>query len=126
MANNLITYPFNFKIGSSQSTAFPGAYIVRGSTGANGLIPIYASMANFGSNGMTDILNDKNAFVIVLPGFNLTLYTDPNYQGASAAYDNRNGTDVSYCIAKISTTANTASSCKLFSNFRTGYIEVIP
>jgi hypothetical protein len=121
--SNYTIFPYTSTTAGGIVAYFPGAYIVRGVAGNNGIIPIYASIPNFTENGMSDILNDKDAQVIVFPGFSLNLYADAVYSSTSYSYDNSGGTDFLY---RNSTGANTASSCKLFYKFPTGNIEVGP
>jgi hypothetical protein len=114
-------FPYTYNVTTTPVPLFPGAYIFRGTAGSNGFIPIYQSNSNFTVNGMIDILNDKDAQVLVLPGFSLNLYAAGNYTSTVYSYDNSGGTDVLY---RISTEANTASSCKLFYKFPSGNVEV--
>ena len=121
MSNNLTNFPYTNTIVSNLAPVFPGAYIFRGIAGLNGMIPIYTSIPSFADNGTTDILNDKNAQVLVLPGFALQLYTDASYGTLNATIDNSGGTEFMF---RNSSPANTSSSCKLFYNFPTGYAEL--
>ena len=114
-------YPYTHKTTGGIVASFPGAYIFRGSASANGIIPIYTSIPDFTANGMTDLLNDKDALVLVLPGFTLNLYANASYASTVYSYDNSLGTDFLY---RISTGANAASSCKLFYKFPGGNVEV--
>jgi hypothetical protein len=125
MSSTLNNLPFNIKIGASRSLPFPGAYIVRSiGAGGNGLIPIYTTISNFTANGMTDILNDKDAQVIVLPGYSLELYSSVAFgAGTVTTYNNLGGTDILFRGGTIA-----ASSCKLYyySPVRQTVMEVIP
>jgi hypothetical protein len=115
-------FPYTYNVTNTPVPLFPGAYIFRSiSPGANGFIPIYTSIPNFTFNGMSDLLQDKDAEVLVLPGFTLNLYVDLNYANTVYSYDNSGGTDVLY---RISTGVNTATSCKLFYKFPSGNAEV--
>lgn len=125
MSSNITVYPFTNKIGTTLTPHFPGAYIVRGAAGANGLIPIYTSMANFADNNMTELLNDRDAQVLVLPGFTLQLYSGGNYSDDAYVHtlgliDNSGGTDL---LSRTATTV--ASSCKLFFKSRIGFKELL-
>ena len=116
MSNVLTTFPYTNAIVNKTVPFFPGAYISRGALGgANGIIPIYTSIPNFTSNGMTDLLNDKDAQVLVLPGFSLELYPNTFYGSTVSRIDNSGGTDMLYRNASL-----TASSCKLFYKFPNG------
>ena len=126
MSNNLTNFPYTNTIVSNLAPVFPGAYIFRGvlgtgTGGANGMIPIYTSLPSFADSGTTDILNDKDSQVLVLPGFALQLYTDASFGTLNATIDNSGGTDFMF---RNSSAANTSSSCKLFYNFPTGYAEL--
>jgi hypothetical protein len=125
MSSTLNILPFNVKIGASRSLPFPGAYIVRSiAAGGNGLIPIYTTISNFTANNMTEILNDRDAQVIVLPGYSLELYGSVAFgAGTVTTYNNYNGTDILFSGGTIA-----ASSCKLYyySPARQGSTEVIP
>ena len=122
--NTIVTTVGNYPV-----PLFPGAYIIRRTTTGptNGLVPIYQSISDFSiassNNGITEILQDKDALVIVLPGFTLNLYVDWNYLGTVYSYDNSGGTDVKY---SISNPANLATSCRLFYKFPSGNVEVGP
>ena len=111
MSNNLITFPFTEDISGTTIPSFPGAYVFRDAynSGSTGMIPIYTSIPNFTANGLTDIMNDKDDTVLVLPGFSLTMYQDTNYGGTTTIIDNIYGTDIMMYPTRIS-----ASSCKLF------------
>ena len=120
MSNVLTTFPYTNQIVNKTVPFFPGAYISRGALGggtggANGIIPIYTSIPNFNGNGMTDLLHDKDAQVLVLPGFSLELYPNTFYGSTVSRIDNSGGTDFLYRNASL-----TASSCKLFYKFPTG------
>lgn len=120
MSNNLTTFPYINVIGSKNVPFFPGAYIFRGSLGsgtggASGMIPIYVSMPSFTDRGMTDILNDKDAQVLVLPGFSIQLYSLTLYGGTLTTIDNSGGTDILFRNATLA-----ASSCKIFYKFPSG------
>lgn len=121
MSNNLITFPFTEDISGTTIPSFPGAYVFRGaySDARTGLIPIYTSIPNFTANGLTEIMNDKDDTVLVLPGFSLTMYLDINYGGTTTMIDNIYGTDIMMYPTRIS-----ASSCKLFYKFNNGFNEV--
>ena len=121
MSNNLTNFPYTNTIVSNLAPVFPGAYIFRGIAGLNGMIPIYTSLPSFADSGTTDILNDKDSQVLVLPGFALQLYTDASFGTLNATIDNSGGTDFMF---RNSSAANTSSSCKLFYNFPTGYAEL--
>ena len=112
--------PFTYKVGINAQSPSPGAYILVGGAGANGLVPIYTSMPSFNINTpLSEFLNDKDAQVIVLPGYNIELYPNTLYSGTATSYDNRAGTDILYQNASLA-----ATSCKLFYKFRTGYDQV--
>ena len=120
MSTDLTTFPYINIISSKNVPFFPGAYISRGAIGggtggANGLIPIYTSMPNFTDRGMTDILNDKDAQVLVLPGFSIQLYPETFYNSTVSTIDNSGGTDILFRNASLA-----ASSCKLFYKFPSG------
>jgi hypothetical protein len=117
MSNFLFTDTINGKTIRS----FPGAYVFRGlySSSINSMVPIYNSIPSFPAS--VGILNDSDSAVIVLPGFTLNLYATDNYTSTVYSYDNSGGTDVLY---RISTGANTASSCKLFYKFPSGNVEL--
>jgi hypothetical protein len=120
MSNNLTTFPYINVIGSKNVPFFPGAYIFRGSIGGgtggvSGMIPIYVSMPSFTDRGMTDILNDKDAQVLVLPGFSIQLYPNTLYGGTVTTIDNSGGTDILFRNATLG-----ASSCKIFYKFPSG------
>lgn len=125
MSNVLTTFPYTNTIVTNGVNnpvpLFPGAYIFRGAAGVNGIIPIYNSISDFTSNGMTNLLSDKDAQVLVLPGFSLNLYPNSAYGGTSIIFDNSGGTDFMY---RNSTGANTTSACKLFYKFPSGSIEI--
>jgi len=118
MSNN---YPYTHTTTGGTVASFPGAYIFRVVSGTNSIIPIYTSIPNFTANGMTDILENKDTHVLVLPGFSLNLYANVSYASTLFSYDNSGGTDFLY---RISTGANTASSCKLFYKLPSGNVEV--
>ena len=112
--------PFTYKVGLNAQSPSPGAYILVGGSGANGLVPIYTSMPSFIiSTALSEFLNDKDAQVLVLPGYNIELYPNTLYGGTVTSFDNRAGTDILYRNASLA-----ATSCKLFYKFRTGYAEV--
>jgi hypothetical protein len=117
MSTNL---PFTYKIGSNLSSPFPGAYIFTGTMNAsNGMVPVSTSMPRFDVNGMSELLNDKDAQVLVLPGYSLELYTDVSFVTLNTTVDNSSGTDMLFRNASL-----TASSCKLFFKFLRGYAEI--
>lgn len=123
MSNALLTtYPYTNTITTSDISytvpVFPGAYIFRVAGGANGLVPVYTSMASFADSGMNDILNDKNAQILVLPGFALQLYNDVSFGALKTTVDNSGGTDFLF------SGDSSGSSCKLFYKFPTGYNEI--
>jgi hypothetical protein len=105
---------FTRLIGTNKQCPFPGAYIIVGGAGANGLFPVYTSMPNFFATILIEILNSKSTQVIVLPGYSLQLFTYLN-SGTSATFDNREGTDIMYRNASLG-----ASSCKLSYKFSSG------
>ena len=112
--------PFTYKVGLNSQAPFPGAYILVGGSGANGMVPIYTSMPSFiGNTAFSEFLNDKDAQVILLPGYKIDLYPQTLYSGTVTSFDNRAGTDILYQNASLA-----ASSCKLFYKFRTGFDEV--
>ena len=113
--------PFTHMVGTNKQCPFPGAYIIVGGVGANGMVPVYTSMPFFGDSGnaLTEFLNDKDAQVIVLPGYYFELCRDPLYNGTYTVFDNSGGTDILYRNASLS-----ASSCKLFYKFSTGLAEI--
>ena len=112
--------PFTYKVGLNLQSPSPGAYILVGGAGSNGLVPIYTSMPSFIiSTAFSEFLNDKDAQVLVLPGYNIELYPNTLYSGTATSFDNRAGTDILYQNASLA-----ATSCKLFYKFRTGYAEV--
>jgi hypothetical protein len=112
---------FTRLIGTNKQCPFPGAYIIVGGVGANGMVPVYTSMPFFGDSGnaLTEFLNDKDAQVIVLPGYRFELFPNALYNGAFATFDNSGGTDILYRNASLS-----ASSCKLFYRFSSGLAEI--
>ncbi len=113
-------FPYTNTITNNRVPLFPGAYIIRLMTGPNyGLIPIYTSMPFFNDNGMTDLLNDKDSQVLVLPGFALQLYNDYLFGTLNSTIDNSGGTELLY-----RSSPNTSSSCKLFYKSPTGYAEI--
>lgn len=111
--SNLSTVPFTEDISGTTIPSFPGAYVFRDAynSGSTGMIPIYTSIPDFTANGLTDIMNDKDDTVLVLPGFSLTMYQDTSYGGTTTMIDNTQGTDVLYHNG-----TNSVSSCKLFYN----------
>jgi hypothetical protein len=119
MSNLITSFPYTDTIVSTRVPLFPGAYIFRGVPGGNGFIPIYTSIPFFTENGMTEILNDRDAQVLVLPGFALQLYNDYLFGTLNGTIDNSDGTEILY-----RSSANTSSSCKLFYKFPTGYAEI--
>jgi hypothetical protein len=70
---------------------------------------------------MNEILNDRDAQVLVLPGFALQLYTTESFTSLNTTVDNSGGTDF---LFRNSSAANTSSSCRLFYKFPTGYSEI--
>jgi hypothetical protein len=107
-------------IGSYKSlglSLFPGAYVIN-STGI-GCMPIFFSITNF--EAFLPGTDNKEDYVIVMPGYQLILYLDNNYAaGNYIDIDNTTGTTI---IVGQSDTAgtggwnnNTRSSCKLFFN----------
>ena len=121
MSNVLTTFPYTRPIAGNLVPIFPGAYIFRGAPGNNGLVPIYTSISRFTDSGMTDILENKDAQLLVLPGFCLQLYTNTLFGTLNGTIDNSGGTDL---LLRNSSAANTSSSCKLFYKFPTGYAEI--
>ncbi len=129
MSNVLTTFPYTNTIVTTTATTpvsntvpfFPGAYIFRGSAGSNGIIPVYTSIPSFGDNGMNEILNDRDAQVLVLPGFAVQLYTNESFVTLNTTVDNSGGTEF---LFRNSSAPNTSSSCKLFYKFPTGYNEI--
>jgi len=113
--------PFTYKIGSNLSSPFPGAYIFTGTmtTASSGMVPVCSSMPRFDVAGLSELLNDKDAQVLVLPGYSLELYTDVSYVTLNTTVNNTEGTDLLFRNASL-----TASSCKLFFKFIKGYAEI--
>lgn len=107
-----MSFPYTDVIETDIISVFPGAYVFRGpyGNGNNGMIPIYTSIPGFIDNGLTEIMNDKDDTVIVLPGFKLIMHSDYSYTGSLTTIDNSGGTDIMVSPA----TRNTASSCQLF------------
>ena len=112
--------PFTYKIGTTLTSPFPGAYIFVGSAGANGMVPIYTSMPSFIGDGLTEFLNNKDAQVLVLPGYYLQLFANTSYDNTLTPFDNTEGTDIMY----VNASSLSASSCKLFYKFRTGLADL--
>ena len=110
---------FTHMVGSNKQCPFPGAYIIVGGAGANGMVPIYTSMPNFFATGLSEFLNDKDAQVLVLPGYKLELFAYLN-SGTSTTFDNTGGTDILYRNASLA-----ASSCKLSYKFISGTNELV-
>ena len=83
------------------------------------MIPIYTSLSDFTANGLTNLMNDRDDTVIVLPGFKLIMYANTSYAGTLTTIDNSGGTDI-----MVSPTRIGASSCRLYYNFYYGFNEV--
>jgi hypothetical protein len=105
---------------------YPGAYYANTGTLLTGgncsvLLPIYGSITNFSNPYNSD---NADNYYLVLPGFKLVVYSDPNYVSTNnssyvtTAYDNTSGTQIkTFQITNLSgysSTTDQGSSCKLY------------
>lgn len=89
--------------------AFPGAYIINSGSGS---FPIYKSMPDLEGAGSMGAGN-KNEYLIVMPGYKITVYTDINYVTNERTIDNTNSSNI-YHVKTLSPILNQISSIKLY------------
>jgi len=109
---------------------YPGAYYANTGILLSGgncsiLLPIYENIANFSTPYYSD---NADNYYLVLPGFKLVVYSDPNYVStnnssyATTEYNNTSGTKIkTFQLPNTSTTGglgtqDQGSSCKLYYN----------
>jgi hypothetical protein len=94
--------------------AFPGAYIInKNNTTSGGSFPIYKSTPDLGATGSIGASN-TNDYLLVMPGYRVTIYVDINYGSTSQTFNNTDSTSVLHSRATSATWVNTVSSIKLF------------
>ena len=100
---------------------YPGAYyantgqLVSGGN-CSALFPIYENIANYSTPYNSD---NADNYYLVLPGFKLVVYSDPNYVSSNSSYrtttyDNTSGSQIKTFV--IGTPTDQGSSCKLYYN----------
>ena len=89
--------------------AFPGAYIINGLYGS---YPIYKSTTNLGAVGSIGA-DDANDSLLVMPGYKILIYTNPNYSTNERTIDNTNSSNI-YHVKTLSPLLNAITSIKLF------------
>lgn len=89
--------------------AFPGAYIINDLFGS---FPIYKSTPDLESYGSIGASN-KNNYLIVMPGYKITIYTVVNYSTNERTIDNTNSSNI-YHVKTLSPTLDQVSSIKLY------------
>jgi hypothetical protein len=93
--------------------AFPGAYIINKNSTSGGSFPIYKSTPDLGEFGSIEADN-TNDYLLVMPGYKVTIYVNINYASTSQDFDNRDSTSILHSKATTVTWVNTISSIKLF------------
>ena len=89
--------------------AFPGAYIINSGIGS---FPIYKSTPDLeGTSSMG--AGNKNNYLIVMPGYKITVYTAVNYSTNEKTIDNTNSSNI-YHAKTLSPTLDQISSIKLY------------
>jgi hypothetical protein len=92
--------------------AFPGAYIIN--SGNGGSYPIYKSTPNLGATGSIGA-DQANDFLLVMPGYKITVYTDTNYGTTNVkTIDNTTSSNIYHVATTGATWVNNISSIKLF------------
>lgn len=89
--------------------AFPGAYIINGGGGS---YPIYKSTPNLSAVGSIGA-DDANDYLLVMPGYKILIYTNPNYSTNERTIDNTKSSNI-YHVKTLSPLLNVISSIKLF------------
>jgi hypothetical protein len=91
--------------------AFPGAYIINTGIGS---FPIYKSTADLEGAGSIGA-GQKNDYLIVMPGYKITIYTDINYANNAKTIDNTNSSNIHHVATTVTTPyKNQISSIKLY------------
>ena len=90
--------------------AFPGAYIINGGGGS---YPIYKSTPDLGAVGSIGA-NDANDYLLVMPGYRVTIYVNANYASTSQDFNNTDSSSILYSKQPSATWVNKVSSIKLF------------
>ena len=90
---------------TTKGLATPGAYLLNTSTGS---FPIFGTITNFNNVGF---MNDCDDAYLIMPGFQIIVYTDYNWSESSWTGNNSTGT-VPICLA--TSYVNRGSSCKLY------------
>jgi hypothetical protein len=99
--------PSNMPLIYKTMPIYPGAYLINHGCGA---IPIFCSIKNF----VNFAINDQDNYYIIMPGYSLIVYRDPDY-----VYNNTNNTfknnyTSGFIYYATSPSNENASSCKLF------------
>ena len=90
--------------------AFPGAYIINSLVGS---FPIYKSTPDLEGAGTIGAGN-KSDYLIVMPGYKITVYTGVNYVTNEKTIDNTNSSNIHHVKTNAGMWANQISSIKLF------------
>lgn len=94
--------------------AFPGAYIInKNNATSGGSFPIYKSTPDLGATGSIRV-NNTNDYLLVMPGYRVTIYVDANYASTSQVFNNTDSSSILHSKQTSATWMNKISSIKLF------------
>lgn len=97
------TIPFTYK----NCPVTPGAYMVNSNYGS---FPIFCSIPNYQTLGMTNGSSGCDNYYIIMPGYSIYVYTSTNYGGSVWSWYNEN----SYPVIQTTGYIDRGLSCKLF------------
>ena len=94
--------------------AFPGAYIInKNNSTSGGSFPIYKSTPDLGATGSIGA-NNTNDYLLVMPGYRVTIYVNVNYASTSQSFNNTDSSSILHSNQTSQSWVNTISSIKLF------------